>query len=75
MEERYSYDRRNRLVSFEKGGMSSGYEYDAAGNLLRDDRASYTYDAFNRQTRVEMFDGNIEINRYDLQENICFAKI
>ena len=75
VEERYSYDRRNRLVSFEKGGMSSGYEYDAAGNLLRDDRASYTYDAFNRQTRVEMFDGNIEINRYDLQENICFAKI
>ena len=67
VEERYSYDQRNRLVSFEKGGMSSGYEYDAAGNLLRDDRASYTYDAFNRQTKAEMFDGNIEINRYDAE--------
>ena len=67
VEERYSYDQRNRLVSFEKGGMSSGYEYDAAGNLLRDDRASYTYDAFNRQTRVETFDGNIQINRYDAE--------
>ena len=67
MEERYSYDQRNRLVSFEKGGMSSGYEYDAARNLLSDDRASYTYDAFNRQTKAEMFDGNIEISRYDAE--------
>ena len=67
VEERYSYDQRNRLVSFEKGGMSSGYEYDAARNLLSDDRASYTYDAFNRQTKAEMFDGNIEINRYDAE--------
>ena len=75
VEERYSYDRRNRLVSYERDGAVSQYEYDAAGNLLRDDRASYTYDAFNRQTKAEMFDGNIKINCYDLQENICFAKI
>ena len=75
VEERYSYDWRNRLVSYERDGAVSRYEYDAAGNLLRDDRASYTYDAFNRQTKAEMFDGNIEISRYDLQENICFTKI
>jgi RHS repeat-associated protein len=35
------------------------------GNLLKDGRASYTYDAFNRQTKAEMFDGNIQTNRYD----------
>ena len=45
--------------------MISPFTYDDAGNLLRDDRASYTYDAFNRQTKAEMFDGNIQINRYD----------
>jgi YD repeat-containing protein len=67
VEERYSYDRRNRLVSYERDGAVSRYEYDAAGNLLRDDRTSYTYDAFNRQTKAEMFDGNIEISRYDAE--------
>lgn len=46
------------------GGVEERYAYDAAGNLLRDDRASYTYDAFNRQEKAETFDGNIQINRY-----------
>ena len=27
----------------------------------------YTYDAFNRNTRVETFDGNIQINHYDAE--------
>ncbi len=58
----YRYD---RLVSYEKDGSVSRLAYDDAGNLLRDDRASHTYDAFNHQTKAEMFDWNIQINRYD----------
>ena len=47
--------------------MTSQYEYDNAGNLLKDDRARYEYDAFNRNTKVETFNGNIQINRYDAE--------
>src|SRR5699024_9159250 len=36
-------------------------------NLLADDKARYSYDAFNRTTRVETFDGNIQVNRYDAE--------
>ncbi len=66
-EERYYYDKRNRLTAQEKNGVHTEYQYDAAGNLVRDDKAAYTYDAFNRNTRVETFDGNIQINRYDAE--------
>ena len=41
--------------------------YNHAGNLLADDKAWYSYDAFNRTTRVETFDGNIQVNRYDAE--------
>ena len=40
---------------------------DHAGNLLADDKARYSYDAFNRTTQVETFDGNIQVNRYDAE--------
>ena len=40
---------------------------DNAGNLLVDDKAQYSYDAFNRTTKVETFDGNIQLNRYDAE--------
>ncbi|MCX4378506.1 MAG: HNH endonuclease [Lachnospiraceae bacterium] len=63
----YQYDRRNRLTAHTKGGVTSQYEYDNAGNLLKDDRARYEYDAFNRNTKVETFNGNIQINRYDAE--------
>ena len=66
-EERYYYDKRNRLTAQEKNGVHTEFQYDAAGNLVRDDKAAYTYDAFNRNTRVETFDGNIQINRYDAE--------
>ena len=66
-EELYQYDRRNRLTAHTKGGVTSQYEYDNAGNLLKDDRARYEYDAFNRNTKVETFNGNIQINRYDAE--------
>ena len=66
-EELYRYDPRNRLTEHIKGGVSTQYEYDNAGNLLKDDRARYEYDAFNRNTKVETFDGNIQINRYDAE--------
>ena len=66
-EELYQYDRRNRLTTYTRGGASTQYEYDNAGNLLKDDKARYEYDAFNRSTRVETFNGNIQINRYDAE--------
>ena len=66
-EELYQYDKRNRLTAHTKGSVTSQYEYDNAGNLLKDDKAQYTYDAFNRNTKVETFNGNIQINRYDAE--------
>lgn len=65
MEELYRYDKRNRLTIYTKGGVNTEFEYDNAGNLLKDDKARYEYDAFNRNTKVETFSGDIQINRYD----------
>ena len=42
-------------------------KYDNAGNQLEDGRARYEYDAFNRCTKVETLDGNVQINRYDAE--------
>ena len=67
MEEVYAYDAGNLLLSHTKDGIQTVYEYDKAGNLLKDDKAAYSYDAFNRQTSVETFDGNIQINHYDAE--------
>ena len=67
-EELYQYDKRNRLTTYTKGGVTSQFTYDNAGNLLKDDKAKYTYDAFNRNTKVETFNGNIQINRYDAED-------
>ena len=66
-EEQYRYDKCNRLTAHTKGGVTTQYEYDNAGNLLKDARAEYEYDAFNRNTKAETFDGNIQINRYDAE--------
>ena len=67
VEERYYYDKRNRLTAQEKNGVHTEFRYDAAGNLVRVDKAAYTYDGFNRNTRMETFDGNIQIIRYDAE--------
>ena len=67
MEEFYQYDPRNRLTAYTKNGATTLFRYDHAGNLLSDDKARYSYDAFNRTTQVETFDGNIQINRYDAE--------
>ena len=67
MEELYRYDKRNRLTEYTKGGATHQFSYDNAGNLIRDDRAKYEYDAFNRNTKVETFNGNIQINHYDAE--------
>jgi len=32
-----------------------------------DDQADYSYDAFNRTTKVETFDGNVQVNCYDAE--------
>ncbi len=67
MEELYRYDARNRLTGLVKQGSVTSFVYDAAGNLLQDDRAAYTYDNFNRTVKAETFDGNIQINHYDAE--------
>ena len=67
VEEFYQYDPRNRLTAYTKNGATTLFRYDHAGNLLSDDKARYSYDAFNRTTQVETFDGNIQVNRYDAE--------
>ena len=54
-------------MAHHKGGVTSQYEYNNAGNLLKDDKVWYEYDAFNRNTKVENFNGNIQINHYDAE--------
>ena len=66
-EELYQYDPCNRLMALTRGGVTTPFQYDNAGNLLRDDKAQYSYDAFNRTVKVETFDGNVQINRYDAE--------
>ncbi len=66
-EELYQYDPRNRLMALTRGGVTAPFQYDNAGNLLRDDKARYSYDAFNRTVKVETFDGNVQVNRYDAE--------
>ena len=66
-EELYQYDPRNRLMALTRGGVTTPFQYDRAGNLLRDDKAQYYYDAFNRTVKVETFDGNVQVNRYDAE--------
>ena len=67
VEELYQYDPRNRLTAYTKGGVTTMFQYDRAGNLLADDKARYSYDAFNRTEKVETFDGHIQLNRYDAE--------
>lgn len=67
MEELYQYDPRNRLTAYTKGGVTTMFQYDHAGNLLADDKARYSYDAFNRTEKAETFDGHIQLNRYDAE--------
>ena len=68
IEELYQYDARNRLTGYTKGGIKTKFTYDNAGNLLTDDRARYTYDAFNRTKKVETyFSPHTQVNHYDAE--------
>ena len=67
VEEVYAYDAGHHLTKLTRNGEDISFQYDRAGNLVKDDKASYTYDAFNRNIRVETFDGNIQINHYDAE--------
>ena len=67
VEELYSYNNRNRLTKFTKDNKTTDFKWDNAGNLLQDDKANYTYNDFNQTTKVETFDGNVQINRYDAE--------
>ncbi|ONI37643.1 hypothetical protein AN639_09480 [Candidatus Epulonipiscium fishelsonii] len=52
-------------VSVGSGSGTITFMYDNAGNLIKDNKATYHYNEFNQTTKVETFDGNIQINRYD----------
>lgn len=65
MEELYRYDKRNRLTEYTKGGATHQFSYDNAGNFMKDNKARYEYNAFNRNVKVENFNGNIKINHRD----------
>ena len=67
MREEYRYDPANHLTEYTRGGETTTFTYDKAGNLTADDRARYTYDLFNRTEKVETFDGHIQINHYDAE--------
>ena len=67
VEEVYAYDAGNHLTKLTRNGKDVSFQYDRSRNLVKDDQASYTYDALNRNTRVETFDGNIQINHYDAE--------
>ena len=45
----------------------TSFEYDPQGNLLKDAKAKYTYDSFNRLQKAEAFSGQVQINRYDAE--------
>ena len=69
--EHYLYDKRNRLIRqvFQQptGTTAKHYIYDNAGNLMNDGEKIYKNDAFNRVTRVETTNGQVQINRYDAE--------
>lgn len=67
MEELYRYDGQNHLTAYTEGGVTTEFDYDKAGNLLKDNYARCQYDAFNRTYKAETFDGNIQINHYDAE--------
>jgi YD repeat-containing protein len=54
LEELYQYDERNRLT-------------EQQGNLLKDAKAEYTYDGFNRMVKAETAEGNVQVNHYDAE--------
>ncbi len=73
IEELYQYDPRNRLTnlttrnSINDEETRTNFIYDNAGNLIKDNKAIYEYNEFNQTTKVETFDANIQINRYDAE--------
>jgi RHS repeat-associated protein len=46
----YSYDKANRLTSWNNGTTTTGYGYDASGNRTRVGTTTYTYDARDELT-------------------------
>ena len=70
-EEWYQYDASNRLTEWTKlhHGEEKSYTflYDPQGNLLKDDRAEYSYNAFRQMVSAKTFDGQVQINRYDAE--------
>ena len=70
-EEWYQYDASNRLTGLTKlhhgEEKSHTFLYDSQGNLLKDSHAEYTYNAFMQMVSAKIFDGQVQINRYDAE--------
>ena len=81
VKELYTYDSCNRLTERRKAengkeDLRETYAYDRQGNLLectkeregaKPETSRFTYDAFGRQSSARMYDGRVQVNRYDAE--------
>jgi RHS repeat-associated protein len=71
----FAYDKRGRLVASTQGGISTSYEYDAAGNLTQTAdgtgaRQVIEYDTMGRPIRTTDANGNTTAYGYDTRGNL-----
>ena len=69
----YTYDSMNQLASETRNGVTTTYEYDNRGNLVKETKGAevtnYTYTGDNRLTQVDK-NGTITTYEYDLNGNL-----
>ena len=69
----YTYDSMNQLTSETRNGVTTTYEYDNRGNLVKETKGAevtnYTYTGDNRLTQVDK-NGTITTYEYDLNGNL-----
>ena len=72
---RYFYNAKNQLLREEAEDAEKQFTYDRQGGIIKETNPSgirrFAYDSRHRQTKVETKDGNVQENRYDV-ENLRF---
>ncbi len=72
---RYLYNAKNQLLREETEDTEKQFTYDRQGGIIKETNPSgirlFSYDSRHRQTKVETEDGNVQENRYDV-ENLRF---